>query len=261
MRSRYSRRRVLRTIGSGVTVLTAGCFDAMGQSASDSHTLSATESNGDHTSAQFTSYVTQMESRHGDHGVWGLDTPEKSTAGLSFVGAWSDGWTLRTTQGTSNGRSYRTTVNYAAVLYRLSEDPGPDPPGHRLWLWAVGSPPPSNTDGGNAGDVTLVELSLDVTIDSGRRTGLAPTTDVGPDVSPVRIALGNPPSPPNARRPIPAGRLQPSEHKNDDGFRLGWAGIHRDTISIAGVCELEREGDAEFAFTLKSEASGSRKPI
>lgn len=252
-----SRRNFLRALGGSVCVVTGGCIglDQLQRSATDSRDRSVTESDPEHTAESFAAYVERMRERYGEYGVWGSNGKRTGTKKLSFIGAWSGGWTLRKPKTPESNDQLRIPSDYAAVLYRVrgrTDEQGR--PVHRVWLWSAARPKQSDE---GYGGTTLVELSIGIALDGpGVLSQYAPGTSIGPDDAPVRIGLpgSNAPSSPLH---IPAGRIQPSPETttgSNGQFRIGWAGAYGTTVSVAGVCELRRVRE----FTLTSEVSGTQ---
>jgi hypothetical protein len=264
-----SRRSVLQAFGGSVCVLTGGCLglDQLQRSATNSHSRSVTESNPEHTEKSFMRYVKRMRTRYGNNGVWGINrkngngTGSTETEKLSFVGAWSDEWTLRKPQTPTDGRQLRIPVDYAVVLYRVhgrTDEQGR--PVHRLWLWAASRPKQSDE---GYGRTALIELSVGISLDgSGVLDQYAPGASVGSNSAPVRIGLSGPsPREPSALLPIATGRIQPSSYTavgSNGGFAVGWAGAYGSTISVVGVCEVRCAPERNYEFTMTSEASGTQ---
>lgn len=260
-RSSCSRRNFLRALGGSVCVVTGGCLglDQLQRSAANSHARSVTESDPEHTAESFAAYVEQMRERYGEYGVWGIDGKMTSTEKLSFIGAWSGGWTLQKPKTPEGNGQLRIPMDYAAILYRVrgrTDEQGR--PVHRVWLWTAARPKQSNE---GYGGTTLVELSIGIALnDTGVLSQYAPITSIGPEDAPVRIGLSGPgPKAPSSRLHIPAGRIQPSPETTTESnglFAVSWAGVYGTTVSVAGVCELRRT--REYTFTLTSKVSGTQ---
>lgn len=265
-----SRRNFLRILSGSVSIVTAGCLglDQLQRSASDSRDRSVTESNPEHTAESFSAYVERMREQYGDYGVWGLNKKRtgESEGGMekiSFVGAWSGGWTLRKPQTPTDGRQLRIPMDYAVALYRVH---GPGEQGrsvHRLWQWAAARPKQSDE---GYGRTALVELSVGISLDgSAVLNRYAPRTNIGPDSAPVRIGLSGPgPEEPTALLPIAAGRIQPSPDTAIGAggmFAVDWVGGYGATVSVAGVCDIRRVPGREYEFTLMSKVSGTQATL
>lgn len=263
-----SRRSVLQLLGGAATVFTAGCFDWLTRSATDSHKRSIIGSKPEHSTASFTTYVERMRERYGDHGVWGIENKKSGgQTGTEFLGAWSGRWVLLKSQTDTtreNGRQLRIPVDYAVVLYRVrGRTDEQDRPVHRLWLWSSATP---NQSKRGYGSTTLGELSIGIALDGGGVLGsYAPRTRIRPKDAPVQIGLStdsNPkPSEPTALRPVPAGRIRPAPTTTSGSngrFAVQWTGAYGPTISVAGVCEIRRGPEREYELTLTSNASGTQ---
>lgn len=252
----YSRRRVLLAVGTVGTTATTGCLDRLTQSASDSRTLSISGTESGHTASEFRAYVDQIRDQYESHGVWGIqnaDDEHIAGSSLTFVGAWSDQWVLGSS---AEDEGIHVPIDVAGVLYRVAEHAQQEQL-YRLWLWTAATP--TQPDDG-AGSTTLTTLSVGVDIESGVLESYSPTTSIGPDDTPVRIGLDDPPAP-TARRRLPAGRIQSDPDETTEGengaFAPTWSGGHGDTISVAGVCEL-RQPDGDHKLTVTSDASASQ---
>jgi hypothetical protein len=276
-RSSRSRRNFLRVFGSAVCAGTAGCLglDQLVQNAVGSGKISVKESDSEYTAESFRAYVDRMRSRYGDHGIWGIQkqtgrenegragTPGTGTGKLSFVGAWSGEWTIGKQKSTSKNEKqrFRIPIDYAAALYRVQGQI--DEQGrlvHRIWQWAAAKP--EQPDEGH-GRTKLVELSVGIALNSGG--GLDrydPRTSSGPNDAPVRIRLSGPgPTEPSCLHPLPTGRIKPSPDTttgSNGAFGVDWTGGYGATISVAGVCEIQRDPKHEYEFTLSSEMSGTQ---
>ena len=258
-RSLRSRRNFLRALGGSVCAVAGGCLglDQLQRSAADSRDRSVTGSDPEHTVESFAAYVERMREQYGDYGVWGINPKRQEMEKLSFIGAWSGGWTLREPKTPENNGQLQIPMDYAAVLYRMrgrTDEQGR--PIHRVWLWA--SATPKQPDEGYGG-TTLVELSIGIALDGASvLSQYAPRTSIGPEDTPVRIGLAGPKAPSSLLH-IPAGRVQPSPKTttgSNGQFAIGWAGAYGTTVSVAGVCELRRT--REYEFTLTSKVSGTQ---
>jgi hypothetical protein len=265
-RSSRSRRNFLRVLGSAVCAGTAGCFDQLVQNATDSREMSVKESNPEYTAESFKAYVDRMRRRYGDHGVWGIQkrTGRKNegvarTAGteagkISFVGGWSGEWTL-------GKQKFHIPIDYAAALYRVrgqTDEQGRSV--HRIWQWAAARA--EQPDEGH-GRTKLVELSVGIALNSGGvHDRYDPSTSSGSNDAPVRIRLSDPgPIEPSCLHPIPAGRIKPSRETTTGSngvFGIDWTGGYGATVSVAGVCEIQRDPKRGYEFTLSSEVSGTQ---
>jgi hypothetical protein len=200
-----------------------------------------------------------MRKKYGAYGVWGSKPKRTGMEKLSFVGAWSGGWTLRKPQTPESENQLRIPIDYAATLYRVrgrTDEQGR--PVHRVWLWAAAHPKQS---GEGYGGTTLVELSVGIALDGKSvLSQYAPGTSIGPEDAPVRIGLSGPgPKAPSSLLRIPAGRIQPSPETTTGSnglFAVDWAGTYGSTVSVAGACELQRA--REYTFTLMSTVSGTQ---
>lgn len=254
-----SRRNFLRALGGSVCAVAGGCLglDQLQRSATDSRDRSVTESNPEHTAESFAAYVERMRERYGDYGVWGPKGKKTDTEKLSFIGAWSGGWTLRKPKTPESNDQLRIPMDYAAVLYRIrGRTDEQSRPVHRVWLWTAAQPKQSSE---GYGSTTLVELSIGIALDgTGILSQYAPGTSIGPEDAPARIGLSSPTAPSSLLR-IPAGRIQPSPETttgSNSQFAINWAGAYGTTVSVAGVCELRRA--REYEFTLTSKVSGTQ---
>jgi hypothetical protein len=260
-RSSRSRRNFLRALGGSVCAVTGGCLglDQLQRSAAGSRDRSVTESNPEHTAESFAAYVDRMRERYGEYGVWGINPKMTGMEKLSFIGAWSGGWTLRKPKTSEDNGQLRIPMDYAAVLYRVrGRTDKRGRPVHRVWLWAAARPRQSDE---GYGGTTLVELSFGIALDgTGVLSQYAPGTNIGPEDAPVRIELSGPKAP-SGVFPIPAGRIQPSPETTTESnglFAVDWAGAYGSTVSVAGVCELQRAPKNEYTFTVTSEVSGTQ---
>jgi hypothetical protein len=275
--SSRSRRNLLRVLGSAVCAGTAGCLglDQLVQNATGSREMSIKESSPKHTAESFGAYVDRMRSRYGDHGVWGIQkrtgeengrvagTPGTGAGKLSFVGAWSGEWTLGKQKSTSkNGKQkFHIPIDYVAALYHVrgqTDEQGRSV--HRIWQWAAARP--EQPDEGH-GRTKLVELSVGIALNSGGiHDRYDPSTSSGSNDAPVRIRLSDPgPTEPSCLRPLPTGRIKPSRDTttgSNGAFGVDWTGGYGATVSVAGVCEIQRDPKREYGFTLSNEVSGTQ---
>lgn len=257
----HTRRRVLLAVGTAGTAATTGCFGWLTRSASDSHGLSVSEAESAHTASEFDAYVGRIHDRYGEHGVWGIQNGNQdpgSSERLALVGAWSDQWVLGSP---AEDEGIHVPIDIAAVLYRVEalDDRTEEQATHRLWMWTAATP--TQPDDG-AGSTTLTTLSVGVELDRGVLGSYSPTTSIGPDDAPVGIGLDGDPPVPQARRRLPAGRIQPDPDETTEGKNgacvLNWSGGHGTTVSVAGVCELRRQPDRDYELTVTSDASASQ---
>lgn len=242
-----TRRTFLRTVGVATATATAGCFDQLGRSATDSRRQTVGTSTPDHTAASFTAYVERMRERYGEYGVWGLGRGPMDD--VTFAGAWSDQWSLRAPKTpTENGKQILVPIDSSAALYRVT---GRGQPVYRLWLWSAAHPKQSDE---GFGRTAVIELSVGMDLDQpGSVTRYAPLTSIGPKDTPARVALSDSAAP-SSRRAIPTGRIQATPDQTAIGpggaFTIGWAGRYGNAISVAGVCELKHPStDYEFELT------------
>lgn len=257
-----SRRSVLQLLGGTASVFTAGCFDWLTRSATDSRERTVLESDSEHSKASFEAYAERMRERHGEHGVWGIEESKTGRTGsaakrLSFVGAWSGEWMLRNAGTDESGEQLQIPIDYAVALYRV-RGPEQDRPVHRLWLWTAAKPKQSDT---GYGTTTLGGLTIGIALNGSGVLGLyAPETQLRSDDAPVQIGLSGP-NAPTALHPIPAGRIRPTPNTatgSHGRFAVEWSGAHGPTISVAGVCEIRRDSGREYEFTLTNEANGTQ---
>lgn len=259
-----SRRAFLRSVGRGALgtvgaaslatgslAATAGCLDGLTESISRGSESGGSTDSPDHDRDAFAAFVADMDSTYGDHGVWG-PAADGTVGDLSFVGAWTDHREAR-------GDGFGVVYDLALALFRL--DPVADSGQTRAagWLWCGARP--VVTDDGRQPRATALEAGIG--LDGGEMGPYDPATDYGPDESPVTIG---PPAPdasgPKAQLRIPAGRVRVVPDRTsvgaDGGFRVGWAGINQNPLSVAGAFVAQWPADGSLSFTLGTHVEASR---
>lgn len=259
VRPPYSRRTLLRSVGRGAVgalatgslAATAGCLDGLTESISRGSESGGSTDSPDRDRDAFADFVVAVDATFGDHGVWG-PAPGGTVGDLPFVGAWTD---HREARGDGFGVDY----DVALALYEI--DAGGESDRNRAagWLWCGARP--VVTDGGRQPRATALEAGI--ALDGGEMGPYDPAMDFGPDDSPVTIG---PPAPdaagPKAQLRVPAGRVRVVPDRTsvgaDGGFRVGWAGINPDPLSVAGTFVAQWPADDALSFTLGAHVEASR---
>lgn len=195
----------------------------------------------------FESFVASMEDRYGDSGVWGLEseTPEdfetayvqQLVVSADFPGRPTGSEASLDPDADLVDDVSPALLSHAAVAtYAVGEGR------YRYWLWAAADAGADEV----VYDVDVASLSAGVDLRGGT---LADAADVSRVDGDARVTLGSPPS---ARFPLADGtsNVEASSDDGGDGYGVTWRGDVDGAQSVNGVCEVERDGEHDFAWRL-----------
>lgn len=246
-----SRRDVLRAGGAAVAaVAAAGCIEERvtrrETRARDTNTwsLSPDEAGAALGADAFGEYTDRMADRYGDGGVWGLGTERPEGFEEAYVQRYA---IVRETPGSPTRSEFSLVpdevdpeapvliADAAVARYAVGEGR------YRYWLWAAADP----TDDRLVRDVDLTTLSTGLRLRRGNLVDAA-----SPSVAEGEASVGLS-SPPSGRFPVAGGSLGTTTRRGAEGiYAPEWTGELAARQSVAGVCETEREGAYDLAWTL-----------
>jgi hypothetical protein len=260
---KLSRRDALRAgggllAGAGL----AGCVEQrvtrVETNAESSTTWGLTPGTGDDLDAEgFAAYVDEMESVYGDSGVWGFGDPEDAGFETAYVQRLP---VVREPSGQAGGARPTLTpddvdrtggfpvVDAAVSMYRLGESR------YRYWLWAA-------VDVRNetfARDADATVLWAGVSVDSGTVDATASVARAGDEVTPTPsedrdVATVDLAGETVGRFPLRASTntVGTDDRSEAQGYYVvEWTGGVEGVQSIAGFCEVERNGDYDLRWSV-----------
>jgi hypothetical protein len=248
-----SRRDVLRAGAACLaTASVAGCIEERVTrretrvTDTSSWTLSpATEASLDEQA--FENYTERMENRYDDSGVWGRTSEQPDDLEVAYVQRYA---ITRETPGSPTNSDFSLVPEAvdpeAPVLiadaclagYEVGENR------YRYWLWIAADP----TDGRLVENVSLTALSTGLRLKRGSIADVATPSASGGEAS---VELGSPPAGPSGTFPARGGSFETTSVRGADGIYVTkWGGQLEESQSTSGVCEVDRDGEYDFTWTM-----------